>query len=61
LLSPARQGTSRVLDMEFVIKDSAGNTRKADASELVGADGADLSARAGASSGLLDRANDRTS
>jgi hypothetical protein len=57
LLSLARQGTIRVLDVEFVVKDSAGNTRKAEAGELGGADGVDLSAWAGASSGLLDDAD----
>ena len=57
LLSLERQGTIRILDAEFVVKDSAGNTRKADVSELDGADGTDLSAWAGASSGLLDEAD----
>ncbi len=57
LLSLARQGTIRVLDVEFVVKDSAGNTGKAEASELGGSDGVDLSAWAGASSGLLDDAD----
>ena len=57
LLSLARQGTIRVLDVEFVVKDSAGNTRRAEASELGGSDGVDLSAWAGASSGLLDDAD----
>jgi len=54
LLSLARQGTIRILDVEFVIKDSTGNTRKVDVSEL---DDIDLSAWAGASSGLLDEAD----
>jgi Family of unknown function (DUF6325) len=54
LLSLARQGTIRILDAEFVVKDSAGNTRKAEVSDLGGASGTDLSAWAGASSGLLD-------
>jgi hypothetical protein len=57
LLSLARQGTIRILDMEFVVKDSAGNTRKAEVSELGNPDGADLSVWAGASSGLLDEAD----
>jgi hypothetical protein len=41
LLSVARQGTIRVRDMEFVVRDSAGNIRKAQVSELGGAGGAD--------------------
>jgi hypothetical protein len=57
LLFLARQGTIRILDVEFVVKDSAGNARKAEASELGGADGTDLSMWAGASSGLLDAAD----
>jgi Family of unknown function (DUF6325) len=54
LLSLARQGTIRILDAEFIIKDAAGNARKADAAEVGGSAGADISAWAGASSGLLD-------
>jgi hypothetical protein len=54
LLSLARQGTIRILDAEFMIKDSAGNTHKAEVSEF---NGTDLSAWAGASSGLLDDAD----
>lgn len=57
LLSLARQGTIRILDVEFVVKDPAGDTRKAAVSELGGADGTDLSAWVGASSGLLDAAD----
>jgi Family of unknown function (DUF6325) len=57
LLSLARQGTIRILDAEFIIKDAAGNARKADAGELGGSAGASLSAWAGASSGLLDDAD----
>jgi hypothetical protein len=37
-VSLARQGTIRVLDAEFVVKDSVGNTRKAEASELGGSE-----------------------
>lgn len=59
LLSLARQGTIRILDVEFVVKDSAGNTRKAVVSELHGTDGTDLSAWVGASSGLLDETDVR--
>jgi hypothetical protein len=57
LLSLVRQGTIRVLDAEFIIKDAAGNARKAEAAELGGSAGADISAWAGASSGLLDDAD----
>jgi hypothetical protein len=57
LLSLARQGTIRILDAEFVIRDSTGKTRKADVSELGGMNGSDLGAWAGASSGLLDEAD----
>jgi hypothetical protein len=57
LLSLARQGTIRILDAEFIIKDSAGNARKAEATELGGSASTDISAWAGASSGLLDDAD----
>jgi hypothetical protein len=57
LLSLARQGTIRILDAEFIIKDSAGNARKAEAAELGGSASTDISAWAGASSGLLDDAD----
>jgi hypothetical protein len=57
LLSLARQGTIRILDAEFIIKDSAGNARKAEAAELGGTASTDISAWAGASSGLLDDAD----
>ena len=54
LMSLVRQGTIRVLDAEFVVKDAAGGTRRAEVSDLGGAGGTDLSDWAGASSGLLD-------
>lgn len=57
LLSLAREGTIRILDVEFVVKDAAGHTRRAEVSELGNPDGIDLSAWAGASSGLLDQAD----
>ena len=57
LLSLARQGTIRILDAEFIIKDAAGNARKAEAAELGGSARGDISAWAGASSGLLDDAD----
>lgn len=58
LLSLARKGTIRILDVEFIIKDSAGQARTAEPSELSGTGGGiDLSAWAGASSGLLDEAD----
>ena len=54
LLSLADQGIIGILDLEFITKDSAGNTRKVDVRELDTSDVVDLSAWAGASSGLLD-------
>ena len=57
LLSLARQGTIRILDAEFIVKDAAGNARTAEAAELGGSAGTSLSAWAGASSGLLDDAD----
>jgi len=54
LLSLARQGTIRVLDAEFIIRDSAGNARKAAAAEL---GGSAISSWVGAFSGLLDDAD----
>lgn len=57
LLSLADQGVIDILDLEFITKDKAGNTGKADVGGLGGLDGVDLSAWAGASSGLLDRAD----
>ena len=55
LLSLADQGVIGILDLEFVTKDAAGNVRKVDVSELGNPGAVDLSAWAGASSGLLDR------
>ena len=57
LLSLADQGTIRILDAEFIIKDAAGNARKAEVAELGGSASADISAWIGASSGLLDDAD----
>ena len=57
VLDNARQGTIRILDAEFIVKDASGNARKAEATELDGSAGADISAWAGASSGLLDDAD----
>jgi Family of unknown function (DUF6325) len=55
LLSLTEQGVIRILDLEFIVKDDAGNARKVDAGQLTGGpDAVDLSAWAGASSGLLD-------
>ncbi|MBV9384448.1 MAG: hypothetical protein JOY82_01020 [Streptosporangiaceae bacterium] len=59
LLSLVSQGTIRILDLEFITKDSAGSARMADVRELGGSDGIDLGAWAGASSGLLDDADVR--
>lgn len=55
LLSLVSQGTIRILDAEFIVKDAAGNARKADAAELGEQDG--IGAWSGASSGLLDDAD----
>ena len=57
LLSLVSQGTIRILDAEFIVKDAAGNDRKADAAELGAPDGTGLGAWSGASSGLLDGAD----
>jgi hypothetical protein len=57
LMSLVDQGTIRVLDAEFVVKDAAGSIGRAKVSDLGGTDGAILSAWAGASSGLLDEAD----
>lgn len=54
LLSLADQGIIGILDLEFIIKDAAGSTRKVDVRELGTSDAVDLNAWAGASSGLLD-------
>ena len=54
LLALADRGVIRILDMELVVSDSDGNARKAEFKELSNPDSADLSAWAGASSGLLD-------
>lgn len=56
LLSLVSQGTIRILDAEFIVKDAAGNARKADAAELGGQD-TGIGAWSGASSGLLDDAD----
>jgi hypothetical protein len=57
LLSLADQGVISILDLEFITKNAAGNASKVDIDELPNPDGVDLSAWAGASSGLLDRAD----
>ena len=56
LLSLADQGVVGILDVEFIVKDDAGDARKADAGELEldGPGAVDLSDWVGASSGLLD-------
>ena len=55
--SRADQGVIGILDLEFITKDSAGHARKACVGELGSPGGADLTAWAGASSGLLDSAD----
>jgi hypothetical protein len=57
LLSLADQGVISILDLEFITKDSAGVATKVNVDDLANPDGVDLSAWAGASSGLLDRAD----
>src|SRR5215469_13949110 len=54
LLSLADQGVVDILDMEFITKDAHGNSKKVDVWEFAVPSGVDLSAWAGASSGLLD-------
>ncbi len=54
LLSLADQGVISILDLEFITKNAAGNASKVDVDDVPNPDGVDLSAWAGASSGLLD-------
>jgi hypothetical protein len=54
LLSLADQGVVDILDMEFIAKDADGTSKKVDVWEFAVPAGVDLSAWAGASSGLLD-------
>jgi Family of unknown function (DUF6325) len=54
LLSLADQGVVEILDMEFIAKDADGKSKKVDVWEFAVPDGVDLTAWAGASSGLLD-------
>ncbi|MBV9920165.1 MAG: DUF1269 domain-containing protein [Pseudonocardia sp.] len=54
LLSLASQGVVDVLDMEFITKDVDGKSKTVELWEFAVPDGVDLSAWAGASSGLLD-------
>ena len=54
LLSLADQGVIEILDMEFITKDPGGKSKKVDVWEFAVPSGVDLSAWAGASSGLLD-------
>jgi hypothetical protein len=54
LLSLADQGIVDILDMEFITKDASGKSKKVDVWEFAVPEGVDLSAWAGASSGLLD-------
>jgi hypothetical protein len=57
LLSLADQGVVDILDMEFITKDANGTSKKVDVWEFAVPEGVDLSAWAGASSGLLDDAD----
>lgn len=54
LLSLADDGVVDILDMEFITKDTGGKSKKIDVWEFAVPGGLDLSAWAGASSGLLD-------
>jgi hypothetical protein len=54
LLALADQGVVDILDMEFITKDTDGKSKKIDVWEFAVPEGVDLSAWAGASSGLLD-------
>jgi len=54
LLSLADQGVVQILDMEFIVKDAGGTSKKVDVWEFAVPEGVDLSTWAGASSGLLD-------
>ena len=54
LLSLADQGVVDILDMEFITKDADGRSKKVDVWEFAVPEGVDLSAWAGASSGLID-------
>jgi hypothetical protein len=54
MLSLADQGVVDILDMEFITKDADGKSKKVDVWEFAVPEGVDLSAWAGASSGLLD-------
>jgi hypothetical protein len=54
LLSLADQGVVDILDMEFIARDADGTSKKIDVWEFAVPEGVDLSAWAGASSGLLD-------
>jgi uncharacterized protein DUF6325 len=54
LLALADQGVVDILDMEFITKDTDGRSQKVDIWEFAVPEGVDLSAWAGASSGLID-------
>jgi hypothetical protein len=54
LLSLADRGVVDILDMEFITKGADGTSKKVDVWQFAVPDGVDLSAWAGASSGLLD-------
>ena len=54
LLSLVDRGVVDILDMEFITKDADGKSKKVDVWEFAAPEGVNLSAWAGASSGLLD-------
>jgi hypothetical protein len=57
LLTLADQGVVDILDMEFITKDADGKSHKIDVWDFAVPEGVDLSAWAGASSGLLDESD----
>jgi Family of unknown function (DUF6325) len=57
LLDAVDKGLVRVLDLEFVAKDTDGGLRSVTLSEIPNPEGVDLSEWEGASSGLLDRSD----
>jgi hypothetical protein len=54
LLSLADQGVVDILDMEFIVKNADGTSKKVDVWDFAVPEGVDLGPWAGASSGLLD-------
>jgi len=57
LLDAVDRGVARVLDLEFVAKDSNGSVREVELHELPNPDGVDVGVWEGASSGMLDQSD----